>query len=180
MSDPVLLRPATLDDLPVLLRTESREGASFNWSGHVDGNRLRIRLEGEGLIDANGGTLVVEAAGDAVGSVGWVAKHWSTPPWSLSWEIGITLLPEARGRGWGSAAQRLLCDHLFSTTTVRRLQAVTNAANLAEQRALLSAGFVLEGVVRDAEWLLGEHSDLHLYGRLRTDWVPPDDLRAHL
>ena len=180
MSETLLLRPATVDDLPLLLKTETLAGASFNWSGHRDGNRLRERLEGNGLIDKDAGKLVVEVASEAVGSVGWIARHWSTPPWSLAWEIGITLLPEARGRGSGSGAQRLLCDYLFATTNVHRLQATTNADNVAEQRALLSAGFSLEGVVRGAEWLLGGYTDIHLFGRLRSEWVPSTDFRAHL
>ncbi len=180
MTDAVLLRPATLEDLSLLLATETPVSASFNWSGHRDGNRLRERLEGNGLIDQDAGSLVVQAAGDAVGSVGWTARHWSTPPWSLAWEIGITLMPQARGRGIGSQAQRLLCDYLFATTNVHRLQATTNADNVAEQQALLSAGFLHEGVVRGAEWLLGGYTDVHLFGRLRSEWVQPTDLRAHL
>ena len=180
MTETLRLRPATIEDLEVLLRAETPDGASYNWCGHRDGNRLRDRLNGNGLIDKEAGTLVIEAAGAAVGSVGWVARHWSTPPWSMSWEIGITLLPEARGRGIGSRAQRQLCDYLFATTTVHRLQAVTNAGNVAEQRALLSAGFSFEGVMRGAEWLQGSYTDLHLFGRVRSDWEPPTDLRSHL
>ena len=180
VTETLRLRPATIDDLEVLLSTETPVGASYSWRGHRDGHRLRERLNGDGLIDEDAGTLVVEAAGEAVGSVGWVARHWSAPPWSKSWEIGITLLPEARGRGIGGRAQRQMCDYLFATTSVHRLQAVTNASNVAEQRALLSAGFSREGVVRGAEWLLGSYTDVHLFGRVRSDWEPPTELRSHL
>ena len=69
---------------------------------------------------------------------------------------------------------------MFTTTTAHRLQAVTNAANTAEQRALEAAGFALEGVVRGAEWLLGEYTDAHLYGRVRSDWTPPPERRDHV
>ena len=180
MTQTLHLRPASIKDLEALLRTETPAGASFDWCGHRDGNRLRERLNGEGLIDEDAGTLVVEAAGEAVGSVGWIGRHWSAPPWSLCWEIGITLVPEARGRGIGSSAQRQLCDDLFATTAVHRLQAVTNAGNVAEQRALLSAGFSREGVIRGAAWLLGTYTEVHLFGRVRSDWQPPTDLRSHL
>ena len=45
-------------------------------------------------------------------------------------------LPEHRGRGIGTAAQRLVAEHLFAHTTVHRLEAVTETINIAEQRAL--------------------------------------------
>jgi GNAT superfamily N-acetyltransferase len=51
------------------------------------------------------------------------------------YEIGAALLPEHRGRGLGTAAQRLLVDHLFRFTTVHRLEAGTDAGNVAEQKS---------------------------------------------
>ncbi len=46
-----------------------------------------------------------------------------TVPSSYCWEIGIILLPEARGRGYGTQAQRLLARYLFAHTTVHRIWA---------------------------------------------------------
>jgi RimJ/RimL family protein N-acetyltransferase len=63
-------------------------------------------------------------------------------------EIGVLLFPEHRGRGVGTAAQRLLVEYLFATTLVNRLQAVTDLENLAEQRVLERIGFRREGVLR--------------------------------
>lgn len=53
--------------------------------------------------------------------------------------IGIVLLPEHRGKGYGTAAQRRLARYLFDTT-VQRVEAGTDAEDIAEQRALERAG----------------------------------------
>jgi RimJ/RimL family protein N-acetyltransferase len=65
----------------------------------------------------------------------------------------------------------LLADYLFLTTSVRRVEAVTNAANLPEQRALSKAGFTREGVLRQAEFRFGDWHDLHMFSLLRDEWA---------
>ncbi len=64
------------------------------------------------------------------------------------WEIGGLVVPEFRGRGIGSAAQGLLVEYLFATTTAHRLWAGTEVGNAAEQRCLEKCGFAHEGLVR--------------------------------
>ena len=91
----------------------------------------------------------------------------------FSWEIGIALLPEWRGRGIGWRAQAIFCSYLFENTPVQRIEASTHAENAAEQRSLEKAGFTLEGIMRAAEYRGGQWRDGYLYSRLRTD---PDPL----
>jgi RimJ/RimL family protein N-acetyltransferase len=86
--------------------------------------------------------------------------------------IGTLLFPEHRGKGRGTAAQRLLADYLFSTTPANRLEATTETDNVAEQRALEKAGFVREGVLRGRGFVRGRWRDGVLYARLRDDPVP--------
>lgn len=61
------------------------------------------------------------------------------------------------------------CDYLFQHTPAQRIQAGTQPENIAEQKALVKAGFQLEGVVRAAEFRAGEYRDGLLYSRLRSD-----------
>jgi len=84
-------------------------------------------------------------------------------------EIGALLFPEHRGRGVGTAAQRLLVEYLFATTLVNRLQAVTDLENLAEQRVLERIGFRREGVLRGLALIGGRWRDGVLYAQLRGD-----------
>ncbi len=83
--------------------------------------------------------------------------------------MGIAILPGARGRGYGTQAHRLLARYLFAHTPVHRIEAATEAGNLAEQRALEKAGFTREGVIRGTGWRDGAWRDGVLYSLLRTD-----------
>jgi RimJ/RimL family protein N-acetyltransferase len=116
------------------------------------------------------GELVVTDGDDrALGGVGWHQVVHGPNAGSIALDIGITLRPEARGRGHGSRAQRMLAEYLFATFPVHRLQASTDVTNTAEQRALERAGFTFEGVLRGAQWRAGAWHDLMVYARLRTD-----------
>lgn len=107
--------------------------------------------------------------GTPIGSLSWHAVAYGPNRRSTAWNIGITILPEHRGRGHGTAAQRLLADHLFATTGANRVEATTDVENVAEQRALERAGFRREGVLRGGQYRAGGWHDLVLYARLRDD-----------
>ncbi len=117
-----------------------------------------------------GGELAVADGVDRLlGSVGWRPVPYGPNPGSQCFDLGISLHPDAQGRGHGTRAQRMLAEHLYRTTGVHRLQASTDARNTAEQRALERAGFLREGVLRGAQWRRGAWHDLVSYARLRTD-----------
>jgi len=168
MADKIALRPVAEDDLPVIesLTQDPATAGEFAWLGWAD-TGLGKRWAENRLLSDGGGTLVVTAGGQCLGFVNWrprlaaVAAHY--------YEIGIALLPEARGHGYGTEAHRLLTRYLFAHTTVHRIQADTEAGNVAEQRALEKAGFAREGVRRGLGWRDGAWRDGVMYSLLRTD-----------
>src|SRR5439155_24019440 len=107
--------------------------------------------------------------GAAVGWVMWRDAMLGGEEGVGGWVTGILLAPEHRGRGIGTAAQRLLADHLFATTTAHRLSAYTEADNRPEQRSPEKAGCWREGVLRGAAFRGGEWRDLVAYSRVRGD-----------
>jgi RimJ/RimL family protein N-acetyltransferase len=116
------------------------------------------------------GELMVTDGNDVpIGTVGWHQVLHGPNVGSVALDIGISLRPEARGKGHGSRAQRMVAEYLFRTFPVHRLQASTDVTNIAERTALERAGFRLEGVLRGAQWRLGEWHDLASYARLRGD-----------
>src|SRR5262245_49509727 len=165
----VRLRPVAEEDLAMFRRFATEPGLiGLDWAGFRDAAAPARRFATDGYLGADDGRLMVEvdqqhAAGFVsyrAGLYGGVAKHW---------EIGIALLPGWRGRGIGGRAQAMICDYLFSHTPAQRVQAGTHPENIAEQKALVKAGFQLEGVVRACEFRAGRWCDGWLYSRLRDD-----------
>jgi len=117
------------------------------------------------------GELMIERAEDGapIGLISWHMERYGPNVASGAWNIGLSLVPEARGHGYGTEAQRLVADFLFATTSVDRVEASTDVENVAEQRSLEKAGFIREGILRGAQWRPDGRHDLVNYARLRTD-----------
>lgn len=126
-------------------------------------------IKENGLLEEARGTLIVERAvdGEPVGTVGWRGVQYGPNAESRAWNIGISLIPEARGKGLGSEAQRVLAEYLFATTTVNRIEAMTDVENVAEQRALEKAGYHRDGVLLGAQFRAGGYHDLVVYSVVR-------------
>lgn len=165
----VRLRDVALDEADLLEEWSAPEfTAPFNHFG-LPARFARQALETAGLVGNDRGTLMVEAGGEPVGTVSWHAVRYGPNSESTAFNIGINLIPAARGRGIGSAAQRLLADRLFELTSCNRVEASTDVDNTAEQRSLEKAGFKREGILRGAQHRAGAYHDLVVYARVRDD-----------
>lgn len=189
MSDHIRLRPIVESDLPVLssVVNDPVDASEFGFFGFRNPGALRERFDA-GFITEDGGKLAVvrdRGPGEAsvtedrsgsedvvVGDVGW--HRVMTGPNCATWNIGIGLLAKERGRGYGTQAQRLLVEYLFSYTQCFRIEAGTETTNLAEQRALQKAGFTREGVIRGACFRAGKWRDMVSYSIIRTDFETGD------
>ena len=85
-------------------------------------------------------------------------------------EIGIALLPEARGKGVGTAALAQLIEFAFVRRNLRRLYLWVLSSNVAGQAAYRKVGFVEEGRHREHGWVRGEYVDEVTMGLLRSEW----------
>jgi RimJ/RimL family protein N-acetyltransferase len=170
-SDQVMLRPVNEDDLSVLDRFVMDPVAlgRFAWQGWSDPRRWRRAWAENGLLGADGGQLMVVRGADRLGFVTW--RKVFTSRISHCWNIGIALFPEARGKGYGTEAQRMLVHYLFAHTQVFRIEAATETANTAEQRALEKAGFTREGILRGYAFRDGRWRDGVLYSVLRHEVI---------
>ncbi|MER5428301.1 GNAT family protein [Streptomyces sp. NPDC002588] len=167
--DDVALRPVAEDDLPVmeLFLNDPATTAPFQWSGWWDPGRWRRQWAQNGLLGDDSGHLMVVRGGERLGFVAW---RKITPTRTTSyWNMGICLLPETRGRGVGTEAQRQLVRYLFAHTTVVRIEADTEAENIAEQRALEKVGFSREGLMRSIAFRDGQWRDGVRYSILRGE-----------
>ena len=164
----VSLREAKLVDAELLeLWDKDPYRGEFNAFGD-HAHDFRAAIERNGLIGDQRGNLIVEVDGTPVGTVSWHAEMYGPNPESLAWNIGINLIPEWRGHGYGAEAQRLLAERLLATTEANRIEAMTDVENVAEQRALEKAGFNREGVLRGAQFRGGAWHDLVVYSVVRA------------
>jgi RimJ/RimL family protein N-acetyltransferase len=168
--DKVRLRALNATDLEALTVNETPELDPWNNFAIGASNRFHRRFANNGGIGDDQGMLVVETLdGTLVGSVSWFTVQHGPSAACRALNIGISLFSEHRGRGYGSTAQRQLAGYLFSTQLVERIEAGTDVENIAEQRALQTAGFSREGVLRHAQFRAGEWRDVLLFSRLRGD-----------
>jgi RimJ/RimL family protein N-acetyltransferase len=168
----VRLRDVTLDDADLLDHWMAPEfKGSFNDFGVPHSPTDRDALAHGPLRNDRNGELIVERLSDgtAIGTVSWHLERYGPNEESGAWNIGIALIPDARGHGYGTEAQRLAADFLFATTPIHRVEASTDVENLAEQRSLEKAGFIREAVLRGVQFRAGAWHDLVNYARLRDD-----------
>jgi ribosomal-protein-alanine N-acetyltransferase len=86
-------------------------------------------------------------------------------------EIGYSLLPSERGKGYCTEATQLMMDYLFLSMDVSRVQATISIRNKASERVLEKTGFSREGTIRKTA--RGARRDAYLYSILREEWKEP-------
>jgi RimJ/RimL family protein N-acetyltransferase len=168
----VRLRPVESGDVATFNRANTDEAVcgTFMWWGFRSGDRLQARLDsGEVISDTHGMLAVESMQGELLGDVSWNVVDNTMPPHGRCWNLGISLLPEARGKGYAVPAHRALVEYLFAHTTYERIQASTELDNVAEQRALERSGFTREGVLRRAAFRDGAYRDMVLFSILRDE-----------
>jgi RimJ/RimL family protein N-acetyltransferase len=167
----VRLVDVTPTDVPLLEELRRGEAGGFN-----DLGQERKAIEPDAWVDGRlrndrRGTFFVERTSDGaiVGTIGYHRVTYGPDQDSRAWNIGIELVPEGRGLGLGTEAQRILAAWLFDTTSVNRVEASTDVENAAEARSLEKAGFTREGITRGAQYRAGAHHDLVVFSKLRSD-----------
>ena len=170
----VALRPFEEADMPFLERLSKDPEAvgPFEWFGFSNPHVRSERWRADGLLGTESSALGIVVAGTLAGIASWGPARRGGPD-GTCWEIGVALLPEHRGRGFGVAAHRALVDYLFAYTMANRIEAIADSENVAEQRTLEKVGFSREAVLRGALFQRGGWRDLVMYALLR------DDLAVH-
>jgi RimJ/RimL family protein N-acetyltransferase len=134
--------------------------------GKLSAERMRLRVTRSGRFVEGRLDLAVVSNGLIVGSIEARAPEGVLPPGVC--EIGLELVPDARGAGLGTEAVALIAHHLLSHGFVR-VQASTDVANAAMRGALENAGFQLEGILRGYMPAGEARSDGALYALTAAD-----------
>ena len=114
----------------------------------------------------SGARFVIDVDGRAVGGV----SLFGSDELAHHAEVGIGLLPEARGRGIGTAAIAQIVEFAFVRCNLRRLHLEAIESNVGAIRVYEKAGFVVEGRQREHAWVRGRYEDIVRMGLLRSEW----------
>lgn len=166
------LRTRTDDDLDVMYRLsadlDTWEERNPSEPGPLTRAAFDARLARAADSEAQSVAFVIDVDGVAVGS----ASLFDWDSFARHAEAGISLVPEARGRGVGTAAILQLVEFGFVRCNLRRIHLQAIASNAAALRSYEKAGFVVEGRLREHAWVRGAYEDIVLMGILRSERTP--------
>jgi RimJ/RimL family protein N-acetyltransferase len=80
--------------------------------------------------------------------------------------------PSHWGQGYGTEAMQLLLAFAFGELNLHRVQLTVFSYNLRAIALYEKLGFRREGTFREFMQRDGKRHDMHLYGLLRSEWVP--------
>lgn len=167
----VSLRARADDDLDLLYRLAADLDSWEERTGSAPEPLTRARFDRHLARVADGDeseravAFVVDVDRTAVGR----ASLFDIDPFAHHAEAGISLLPEARGRGIGTEAIRQLVEFGFVRRNLHRIHLQAIQSNTAALRAYEKAGFVVEGRLREHAWVRGAYEDIVLMGILRSE-----------
>lgn len=89
-------------------------------------------------------------------------------------EVGIMIgEADARGKGYGTEATRLICDFGFNSLGLHSISLMTFEWNIAGQKAYEKAGFKEFGRRRESRWFNGRYWDDIWYDLLASEFESP-------
>jgi RimJ/RimL family protein N-acetyltransferase len=163
-----LLRRATADDVDFMADLAGHEDVEPFMAAVSarDRESLLAEVERSDAEPEHYGRFIVEVDGQRAGVMAFEIFSKRSRIADLR---SLMVLPDFRGRGIADAAARLLVRHLFFDLDYHRVQLECYGFNERAIRHAERAGFVKEGVKRNAYWRHGEWVDGVIFGLLRED-----------
>jgi ribosomal-protein-alanine N-acetyltransferase len=161
----VNLRLVERNDLPILLEWDN----NVDFIGEFEPLKQETLGDLERKYDNNKDEqwFFVEKKGGA--KVGLIVHF----PSAGETEIGYSIVPNERNKGFASEAIRIMVDYLFLSKGIVRIQAKADPENTASWKALEKAGFKREGVLRRTFYCRGKWRDDCIYSIIREEWKEP-------
>jgi RimJ/RimL family protein N-acetyltransferase len=163
-----LLRRATADDVHFMADLAGHEDVEPFMAAVSarDRESLLAEVERSDAEPEHYGRFIVEVDGQRAGVMAFEIFSKRSRIADLR---SLMVLPDFRGRGIADAAARLLVHHLFFDLDYHRVQLECYGFNERAIRHAERAGFVKEGVKRNAYWRHGEWVDGVIFGLVRED-----------
>lgn len=168
--DGLVLRPLETRDLDDVTRA-CQDATTLEWlplprpyqhehaQAFVDVIAREAQQSGRGVVFA------IEVDGRLHGCIDLKETDWRAG----TTEIGYWVAPWGRGRGLAGRATRVLARWALCAQGLQRVVVHAATGNVASQRSAEWAGFVREGVARNAGYVHAGRVDLVVYSLVRSD-----------
>lgn len=166
----VLLRPWTLGDVPAVTAA-CQDPEISRWTAvpreytELDATEFIATRETDRAAGREVSFAVVDHEDELLGAIGLSNFDWH----DRKGEIGYWMAREARRRGAGTRALRLLSRWAIEGLGLERVELMANPANEASQRLAARAGFTREGTLRRYRIRHGVREDLVMFSLLPED-----------
>lgn len=168
------LRPPEQRDLPGIVAA-CRDPEATRWTTvpvpYTDADAAWFALWHAPSVWARG-TGAVFVVADPEGSYAGTIDLRVSPADPDVADVGYLIAPHARGRGYATAALRVLSCWAIDVLGVQRVEWKAHLDNLASHRVAQKAGFTIEGVQRGGIAHRGERLDCRLGALLPADLLP--------
>jgi diamine N-acetyltransferase len=111
--------------------------------------------------------IVTESGWKLIGNCGLFGIDWRIRMAEFGIFIGAK---EHWNQGYGTEVVQLILKHGFNTLNLNRISLRVYANNPRAKRSYEKAGFVEEGIMRQAHYADGEYFDVYLMSVLREEW----------
>lgn len=116
--------------------------------------------------DNNGFNCAIYYKDRIAGSIGLHSIDWGNRKTS----IGYWLAEEFQGNGIMTSSCKALINYVFNDLDLNRVEIRAAELNVKSRAIPERLNFVIEGTVRQAEWINDHYVDHVIYGILREDW----------
>lgn len=169
----VNLRVMEKDDIPLFAEWANKPEFFGEYNPLRQTSRTEIEKNFDKSTHEETGFIIEKKDGS---KIGYICHFTLAHPAGKLLEIGYSMSPNERGRGYCTEALQIMVDYLFLSQDTQRIQACTDTRNLASQKVLEKTGFKKEGTMRKYLFIRGEPRDACLYSILREEWKEPKSL----
>jgi len=168
----VNLRIVEKEDLPLFVEWVNKPEFFGEYNPLRQVSRTEVEKRHEKDNSEQGEFIIEKKDGSKIGFIAhFHVLHLGTGTKQL--EIGYSLIPDERGKGYGTEALQIMVDYLFLSKDATRVQVQTDLRNVASQKVIEKVGFKKEGTLRKNFFMRGELRDCYIYSILREEWKEP-------
>lgn len=163
----------------IRLRLPEPEDMPYLYESYIDSEAMALEMEGITLVgpknppapvnhvnNACPAFTIETLEGDYVGNIqfNFINERQGT------FSLGIFLIREQRGKGYGQDAMAMLLEYGFNERRLHKFEGYCLGENAPSAHMMTSLGCVQEGCVRETIYLHGTYHDRLLFGITEDEW----------